>query len=91
MDAKTANPNVLLWTYDDFAGGGENKFYSDTIPDTYWKGNANPRVRGSITAPPATATDTDTLARPPTSGSPTRWAAGCGPAPGATCSTPTTA
>lgn len=69
MDAKTANPNVLLWTYDDFAGGAENKFYSDTIPDTYWKGNANPRIRGSVTSPPDTATATKTL----TTGSPTRW------------------
>lgn len=69
MDAKTANPNVLLWTYDDFAGGGENKFYSDTIPDTYWKGNANPRVRGAITSPPDTTTATATL----TATSPTKW------------------
>ena len=69
MDAKTANPNVLLWTYDDFAGGGENKFYSDTIPDTYWKGNCNPRIRGAITSPPDTSTDTDTL----TTSSATKW------------------
>jgi hypothetical protein len=69
MDAKTANPNVLLWTYDDFAGGGENKFYSDTIPDTYWKGNANSRQRGSITAPPDTSATTLTL----TDSSPPRW------------------
>ncbi len=68
-DAQTANPNVLLWTYDDFAGGGENKFYSDTIPDTYWKGNCNARIRGSVTAPPDTETTTQTL----TTGSPTKW------------------
>lgn len=61
MDATTANPNVLLWPYDDFAGGAENKYYSELIPDTWWYGNNNPRVRGSITAPPDTATSTGTL------------------------------
>ena len=54
MDATTADPNVLPWPYDDFAGGTENKYYSELIPDTWWYGNANPRVRGSITAPPDT-------------------------------------
>jgi hypothetical protein len=52
MEATTADPNILLWPYDDFAGGVENKYYSELIPDTWWYGNANPRVRGSITAPP---------------------------------------
>jgi hypothetical protein len=68
-DAVTANPNVLLWTYDDFAGGAENKFYSEVIPDTYWYGNNNPRVRGAITAPPDTAQATKTL----TTTSTTKW------------------
>jgi hypothetical protein len=62
MDATTANPNVLLWPYDDFAGGAENKYYSELIPDTWWYGNNNPRIRGSITAPPDTATSTGTMA-----------------------------
>jgi len=62
MDATTADPNVLLWPYDDFAGGVENKYYSELIPDTWWYGNANPRVRGSITAPPDTTLTNLTMA-----------------------------
>ena len=61
MDATTADPNVLLWPYDDFAGGVENKYYSEVIPDTWWFGNANPRIRGSITAPPDTTLGTITM------------------------------
>src|SRR5881396_1928075 len=66
---KTANPNVLVWTIDDFAGGAETKYFNDIIPDTYWYGKANPRVRGSVTSPPTQAQTTVTL----TATSPTEW------------------
>jgi hypothetical protein len=64
---KTANPNVLVWTIDDFAGGGEVKYFSDMIPDTYWYGKCNPRIRGAVTSPPTSAQATVTY----TAGSPT--------------------
>ena len=35
-DAQTANPSVLLWTMDDWAGGSETKYFNKLIPDTYW-------------------------------------------------------
>jgi len=66
---KTANPNVLVWTIDDFAGGGETKYFSDIIPDVYWFGKCNPRIRGSVTSPPTQAQTTVTL----TATSPTEW------------------
>lgn len=67
--AKTANPNVLIWTLDDFAGGAETKYFNDIIPDTYWYGKANPRVRGAVTSPPTREQTTVTL----TATSPTEW------------------
>src|SRR5581483_4336687 len=57
----TANPNVLAWTFDDFAGGAETKYYNPDIPDTYWYGKVNPRIRGSLTAPPTVASSTVTV------------------------------
>jgi len=68
---KTANPNVLIWTIDDFAGGGETKYFSELIPDTYWYGKANPRVRGAVTSPPTSAQATANLTL--TTGSATEW------------------
>lgn len=61
LDAETANPNVLLWSHDDFAGGGENKYYNEDLSDSYWYSNSNPRVRGSITSPPDQSGSTVTL------------------------------
>ncbi len=69
LDAQTADPNVLLWSHDDFAGGGELKYYDPEQPDSYWYSNSNPRVRGSITSPPDTGGSTGTL----TAGSATEW------------------
>ncbi len=69
LDAKTANPNVLLWTHDDFAGGGELKYYDPEQGDSYWFANANPRIRGAITSPPNTGGSTATL----TTTSTTEW------------------
>src|SRR5581483_6389155 len=57
----TANPNVLAWTFDDFAGGAETKYYNPDIPDTYWYGKVNPRIRGSLTSPPTVASSTVTV------------------------------
>jgi len=68
---KTANPNVLVWTIDDFAGGGEVKYFSELIPDTYWYGKANPRIRGAVTSPPTSAQATANLTL--TTGSATEW------------------
>lgn len=69
LDAQTANPNILLWSHDDWAGGAENKYYSEEIADSYWYGNANPRIRGSVTSVPDTGGSTGTLA----TGSATEW------------------
>ena len=68
-DAQTANPSVLLWTMDDWAGGSETKYFNKLIPDTYWYGKANPRIRGSVQSVPTQAQTTVTL----TTGSPTEW------------------
>jgi len=66
-DANTANPYVLIWDNDDFAGGAETKYFNKLIPDNYWYGKANPRIRGSVQSVPAQAQATTTL----TTGSPT--------------------
>jgi len=68
-DANTANPYVLIWDNDDFAGGAETKYFNKLIPDNYWYGKANPRIRGSVQSVPTQAQATVTL----TTGSPTEW------------------
>lgn len=55
MDALTANPNVIVWAYDDFAGGAEQKYYNLDIPDTWWYGKCNPRIRGALNSVPTQA------------------------------------
>ena len=52
---KTANPYVLVWTVDDFNGGGETKFYNPDLPTSYWYGEANTRVAGQIRPTPDVA------------------------------------
>lgn len=68
-DANTANPYVLIWDNDDFAGGSETKYFNKLIPDNYWYGKANPRIRGSVQSVPTQAQATVSL----TTGSPTEW------------------
>lgn len=53
---QTANPSVLVWNLDDFAGGGEVKYFDERTADSYWYGKNNPRIRGAISSPP-TRTD----------------------------------
>src|SRR3990167_1259108 len=63
----TANPNFLLWKFDDWSGGENTKYYMPQDPTSYWYGNVNPRIPGAITSPPtrtATTGLTATTAAP---------------------------
>lgn len=69
-DKKSADPNVLLWSYDNFIGGDGRKYFDKDQPSRWWTGNNNPRgFPGSITATPTrTQSSTITTGVTPTAG-----------------------
>jgi hypothetical protein len=43
---------IVVWDHDDWSGGEGLEFYDPNQPNRYWYGKANPRIPGSVTAPP---------------------------------------
>lgn len=69
-DKKTANQNILLWSYDNFIGGDGLKYYDGDQPARWHTGNNNPRAfPGSIQGTPTRTQSTDiTTGATPTHG-----------------------